>query len=93
MKSILEELWYGNICPFTDCYESSEESKVLASYIDSHRNALQASLNDEQKKILEKLEDCTDELTEIKERKLFTYAFRLGARITMDVMGKKENEK
>ena len=27
MRSILEELWYGNVCPNTGCRESTAEAK------------------------------------------------------------------
>ena len=31
MRSILEELWYGNICPNTGCREATKEAKELLS--------------------------------------------------------------
>ena len=31
-------------------------------------------------------DDCWDELTDINEREIFVYAFKLGARITIDVL-------
>ena len=33
MRSILEELFYGNICPNTDCRSRSKETKQLMAYI------------------------------------------------------------
>ena len=35
---------------------------------------------------LEKFDDCWDELTDINEREIFVYAFKLGARIAIDVL-------
>lgn len=33
MRSILEELFYGNICPNTDCRSHNKETKQLMAYI------------------------------------------------------------
>ncbi len=37
MKSILEELWYGNVYPNTECRESTKEAKELMGYIADSR--------------------------------------------------------
>ena len=42
-------------------------------------------LTDKQKETLEKFDDCYAELTEINEREIFLYAFRLGMRIAIEV--------
>ena len=86
MRSILEELWYGNVCPNTGCREATKEAKELMGYIADHHDNLQATLTDKQKEILEKFDDCYSELTDINEREIFVYAFRLGARIAIEVM-------
>ena len=38
------------------------------------------------KEVLEKFDDCYAELTDINEREIFVYAFRLGARIAIEVL-------
>ena len=86
MRKILEELWYGNICPNTDCRESTPLIKQLTGYIATHHDKLQSMLTEEQKEVLEKFNDCFDELTDINEREIFVYAFRLGARIMLEAM-------
>ena len=86
MRSILEELWYGNVCPNTVCRAATKEAKELMGYIADHHDNLQATLADKQKEILEKFDDCYSELTDINEREIFVYAFRLGARIAIEVM-------
>ena len=90
MKSILEELFYGTICPNTDCRGNDEQTKELMVYIADHRNALKTELTDKQKEILEKFDDCWNELTDINEREIFVYAFKLGARIAIEVLSSKE---
>ena len=39
--------------------------------------------------MLEKFDDCYAELTDINEREIFMYAFRLGARMVMEIMFEK----
>lgn len=86
MRSILEELFYGNVCPNTDCRSKDEQTKQLMGYIADHHSALNETLTDKQKEIFEKFNDCYDELTDINEREIFIYAFRLGARIAIEVL-------
>ena len=86
MRSILEELFYGNICPNTDCRNYDEETKLLMEYIASHHDNLNETLSAQQKELLEKFDDCYSELTDINEREIFVYAFRLGARIAIEVL-------
>ena len=75
MRSILEELFYGNICPNTDCRNHDKETKQLMGYIADHHDNLLSTLNDQQKELLEKFDDCYNELTDINERicKDFTF--------------------
>ena len=40
---------------------------------------------DEQREVLDKLNDCQTELEDIAERALFAYAFKLGMRIAFEV--------
>ena len=86
MRSILEELWYANIALNTEGRELSKEAKELMGYVSDHHDNLRATLTDEQKELLEKFDDCYAELTNINERELFIYAFRLGVRIALEIM-------
>lgn len=86
MQKILEELWYGNVCPIEGYSESREEASDLAEYIRKHRKDLKDTMTDEQKTIFEKLDDCEDELKNMSQREIFAYGFRLGARIAIEVM-------
>ena len=86
MRSILEELFYGNICPNTDCRSHDKETKQLMGYIADHHDNLLSTLNDQQKELLEKFDDCYNELTDISEREIFTYAFKLGMMIAIEVL-------
>ena len=55
-------------------------------YIADHHDTLIAQLNEKQKEIFEKFDDCWDEFTDINEREIFVYAFKLGMRIASEVL-------
>ena len=86
MKSILEDLFYGNLCPNIECRSKEKEVKELMGYIADHHDTLINQLNEKQKEIFEKFDDCWDELTDINEREIFVYAFKLGMRIAIEVL-------
>ncbi len=86
MRSILEELWYGNVCPNIGNKEVTQETKDLMEYVQRHRTNLMKSFTDEQKETLEKLDDCYAELSDRNEREIFTRAFCLGAKIVFEIM-------
>ena len=48
MKSILEELFYGNVCPNTDCRSKDKEVKDLMAHIADHHSSLNEMLTDKQ---------------------------------------------
>ena len=55
-------------------------------YIADHYGALNGTLTDKQKEMFDKFNDCYDELTDINEREISVYTFRLGMRIATEVM-------
>lgn len=85
MNSVLEELWYGNIVPNENMglsKEMKENMKKMAQRYDE----LYSTLGDEQKLLFEKLNDASMELADVSEREIFVYAFRLGAKFTLEIM-------
>ena len=85
MKSVINELWYGNIVPQEDSRTNSKEMKELLGYMSRYHEDLEKSFTDEQKETFEKLHDCWSEYMSLAEAAIFEYAFRLGARLTMEV--------
>ena len=85
MKSMIKELWHGNIVPQEDSRNNTKEMKELISYIARHDEDLGKLLTEEQKAIFEKYQDCWNEYVSLAEAAIFEYAFRLGARIAMEV--------
>ena len=84
MKSILEELWYGNIDPQLDATRDNKEVKNLLALMMQNREKLCEKLNDEEKEILEKYDDCQIEMNSLIEREIFRYAVSLGMRLSIE---------
>ena len=57
MKSIINELWHGNIIPQEDSRTNSKEMKELLGYMSRHHEDLEKSFSDEQKEVFEKFHD------------------------------------
>ena len=54
MKSIINELWHGNIIPQEDSRTNSKEMKELLGYMSRHHEDLEKSFTDEQNETFEK---------------------------------------
>ena len=51
-----------------------------------HHDDLLKSMTDEQKEIFEKFDGCWGEYMSLAEAAIFEYAFKLGARLTMEIL-------
>ena len=83
--NIINELWHGNIVPQEDSRNNSPEMKELMEYMARHHDDLLKSMTDEQKETFEKFHDCWSEYMSLAEAAIFEYAFRLGARLAIEV--------
>ena len=88
MKSMIKELWYGNIIPQDDSRNNSSEMKKLIEYMSRHHDDLLKTMTDEQKEIFVKFDDCWSEYASLAEEAIFSYAFRLGMRIAIETLTK-----
>ena len=86
MKSIINELWHGNIIPQEDSRTNSKEMKELLSYMARHHEVLDKSFTDEQKETFEKFHDCWSEYMGVAEASRFEYAFKLGMQIAIETL-------
>ena len=86
MKSIINELWHGNIVPQEDSRNNTKEMKELISYIARHDEDLDKLLTEEQKAIFEKYQDCWNEYVSLAEAAIFEYAFKLGMTIAIETL-------
>ncbi len=86
MRSIINELWHGNIVPQEDSRNNTKEMKELISYIARHNEDLEKLLTDEQKAIFEKYQDCWNEYVSLAEAAIFEYAFKVGMTIAIETL-------
>ena len=88
MKSMIKELWYGNIIPQDDSRNNSPEMKKLIEYMSRHHDDLLKTMTDEQKEIFVRFDDCWSEYANYAEEAIFAYAFKLGMRIAIETLTK-----
>ena len=81
--NILEDFWYGNINPQEESKEQNREIRDMLTLIGRNRDALSSTLSDEQREVLEKYDDCVNEMYGMIEVAIFSYAFRLGGRLML----------
>ena len=86
MKSIINELWHGNIIPQEDSRTNSKEMKELLGYMARHHEDLEKTFTDEQKETFEKFHDCWSEYISLTEAATFEYAFKLGMQIAIETL-------
>ena len=86
MRSVINELWSGNINPSEDSRTNTPQMRELLGYMARHREELDKSFTDEQKEIFEKFHDCWVEYTSLAEVAIFEYAFKLGMQIAIEAL-------
>ena len=80
---ILEDFWCGNIDPQEQSKDNNRAIKELVNLMGRNRDQLQATLTPEQQEILEKYDDCVNEMYSLIEMEIFSYGFRLGGRLML----------
>ena len=85
MKKTLVDLWYGNIDPQEQAPTNPQVPDLL-KLLERNHDALNKTLNDDQKELLEKYQSCADEISGFCERDSFIYGFRLGMRLAVEAL-------
>ena len=78
--------------PNEDSRTNTPQMRELLNYMARHHEELEKSFSDEQKATFEKFHDCWSEYVSLAEAAIFSYAFKLGAQIMLDVLNLKDNE-
>ena len=84
MKSIIKELWRGNVLPVEDGRQNTPETQQLLEYLGRHNDDLLKTMTDEQKEIFDKFHDCWSEYASLFDEALFEYAFKLGMQFAIE---------
>ncbi len=89
---MIEDLFYGNICP---CEKSltrgSEYSHLLDLAVKNEEN-LSALLSPQQKDVFEKLKECMTDMNNILEKEAFIDGFRLGLKLMAESVYDKSSD-
>ncbi len=83
---ILEDLYIGEVRPSERCGSRNRQHVKALNELVKVEEELSASLNDEQKKLFAVFEDAQREVSVLTDIETFTYAFKLGAKIMLDVL-------
>ena len=83
---ILEDLYLGDIRPNERFFKRNSQYAKALDEVVKVGDALTASLNEDEKKLFEDFMDAQREVTVLTDCETFCYAFRLGAKIMLDVL-------
>ena len=86
MRNIIEELYYGNICPMDRKIVKGGEYSHLLHLLSRNEDNLTETLTQAQQEIFVKYKDCASELNEANEVTSFTMGFKLGIRLAVEAM-------
>lgn len=83
---ILEDLYLGDIRPNERFFKRNSQYAKALDEVVKVGDALTASLNEDEKKLFEDYMDAQREVTVLTDCETFCYAFKLGAKIMLDVL-------
>lgn len=86
MQSLIEEMYYGNICPADRSAVRGGQYAHLAALVRRHEDELLASFTGKQKEVWMKYDDCISELENINEVGVFRLGFKIGFRLCSEAM-------
>lgn len=83
---ILEDLYVGDVRPNERFFKRNSQYAKALDEVVKIGDALTASLNEEEKKLFEDYMDAQREINVLTDCETFCYAFKLGAKIILDVL-------
>ena len=83
METILEDLWYGRINPNETIYRDNPEYKKAQKEFNKKKEQLEARLNQEEKPLLDEIEDAFYKTQGDIEKIAYMAGFRLGMRLAL----------
>ena len=86
MENLINELYYGNIRPVEQMGGLTAEAAAIMKRVHENEDKLEASLNDQEKKLLRTIQDDRLDAVSIIEEQRFREAFILGARLMAEIL-------
>ena len=84
MKTILEELWYGNLNPQEKIFHRGTQYEQAMQMLCKNENELLALLSEKETEILKKYQKYQNELMQYNSADAFVTGFRLGTRLLIE---------
>ena len=88
MTSVIDKLWDSNFAVEYVRPKMSDEMSSMLLSLDTLREKLVSLLSEEQCAALKEFEECYDSVTALSEREVFSYAFKIGARMGLEIADK-----
>ena len=79
--SMIEELFYGNICPCEKSLTRGSEYSHLLDLAVKNEEKLSELLSPQQKEMFEKVKECMTDMNNLLEKEAFIDGFRLGMKL------------
>lgn len=86
MVKTIAQIWNGTLVPEADIKEDNPQIKELKILLERNRKHPEQSLNEKEKEIFEKYNDCVTEYIDIFGEQAFCSGFCLGAKITTEAL-------
>ena len=84
--SVLEDLWFDNLVVNDAAIKKGSEAERVLAAIARSDNALEDTLTEQQKEQFQNGQDLSNQLLTILEKEAFVRGFKLGARMTAEVL-------
>ena len=88
MQSAIEAMWSGNIAVSENCGVGKPEIEKLVCLIERNQNALENTMGQEQKILLEKYISNADELQYLLTRNAFCDGFSLACKLMTEALSR-----
>lgn len=83
---MIEELFYGNICPCDKHLTRGSEYSHLLDLVVKNEEKPSALLSPQQKEMFEKVKDCMTDMNNLLVKKAFIGGFRLGGKLVAEAI-------
>ncbi|MBP1542665.1 MAG: hypothetical protein J6A16_01100 [Oscillospiraceae bacterium] len=89
---IIEELFYGNICPCEKSLTRGSEYSYLLNLAEKNEEKFSELLSPQQKGMFEKVKDCMTDMNNLLEKEAFIDGFRLGVKLVAEAIFDKSGD-
>ena len=83
---MIEELFYGNICPCEKSLIRGSEYSHLLDLAVKNEEKFSELLSPQQKDMFEKVKECMTDMNNLLEKEAFIDGFRLGVKLTAEAV-------